>query len=1014
MRKTPTSRGRHFAAPTPQVALAILTSAGLLNASAALAQESQPAGPVAKPAADQSAASTAKAAAAPEATKDTTATIRAEDAAAAGSSNNVLQTVLVTATVGGATDAKRANVSFSVLDAKDLGRFTPISADDYLRDMPGVFVESVDGVARNESYTRGMVLGFQNGPNPTSGNFWTSILEDGLPVVPAKFSNYQDSNFYRADISTCRVESIRGGSAGTSVASSSGAVFNFMGCRIKPGGAVQTRLGWTGEHSRQTWRQVDAVYGWVDETSGVAYGLNGFVRQSTAPGDTSFKVNMGGQIKLRAEKTYGDSEGAAGRVSVTLKHMDDTNSWGAQVYKPTYGYANPQPAGDFPTDSVLWVRNSDHSVRTDPQHGAGSTRDLHTSNGANYKQDAVWIKWEHDTGGRWSFDSAVRLQRSSVLAQQGWGSAAPNSLSDIATLRDAYMTNQGSFATGFSYTGGATTTPNPAANLNNLAGTYELYDRATGKVMARVRNNVGVASGTDYRTGLPCAQGAAGNPSACVLMNLLPNADYELRGGIINGMPYPTDANVALKDMVTKVFTNGSERSSTDFMINLGSTYSGDNFKVQAGVFAYQVRQHWAGIYGGNGVSAWTGAGVTNLGARFVTDTAGTYQLTDAGGWGKNRLAGDSNQGIYENLQRDVQPMLGFAWSPGNWDITGSYKGSYVTAKTNNTPLIFVPAGIDANSRSYGGYDGDPRTWYDNQPYMRGPAIVSSHHTYMDSYSGSIGYNLTPRDKVYYRYSNAGNNISGVITRYGNQFVADNKPLFPQVGARQDEIAWIFGHGPINGQLTYFRTEMREHGLALATDTDQSIYTTEWLDHYVSTGLESSLNWRILPTLSWKSAAMTGKTRIIQIGSFNANQPGRADDVLSFQTNTTLKRMPKWILSNTWSYQLGDFGFNLRHRYMSKRKINNGDIDRTYLPAQRNFDLSAQYVGFKKFTISLEVRNLLNNRYVANMSSMLSGRQADGSNGPSLQDIMEQAPNSSSRVLMNDPRSFWLTARYDF
>jgi len=995
--KKSTSHHPRKCAQAPRVAVSLVAGAVLvaLGADVACAQT------VAAPAA---------AASAPEKAGPAVAARAVENAS--GGSANVMETVLVTGTVG-SVEAKRANVSFSVLDKKALGRFTPISADDYLRDMPGVFVESVDGVARNDSYTRGMVLGFQNGPGPTSGNFWTSILEDGLPVVPAKFSNYQDSNFYRADISTCRVESVRGGSAGTTVASSSGAVFNFMGCGITPGGAVSTRLGWTGESKSQTWRQIDAVYGWVDPESGVSYGLSGFVRQSTAAGDSNFKVNEGGQFKLRAQKSY-ESGPATGRVSVTLKHLDDMNSWGAQVWRPSYGYADPQPTANFRTDSVLWVRNSDHTVRTDPQYGSGSSVNLKPSNGANYKQDAAWIKWEHDTGGRWSFDSAVRIQRSSVFAQQAWANATPSALGDIATFRDAYITNQGDFATGRNYTGGTTSTTNPAANLNRLGGTYELYDRATGAVVARVRNNVGTATGINYRTGTACAAGTATSPAACVLMNTLPNADYELRGGTINGMSYPTTANAALKDMVVQTVTNGSVRGSTDFMLNLGSTYSGDNYKVQAGVFAYQARQYWVGLYRGTGLSAWSGDGITDLGARFVTDTAGTYQLTDAGGWGKNRLDGDSNSAIYKSIQRDVQPLLAVSWSPGNWDLTASYKGSFVTADTHVTPLMWAAAGIDANSRDYGGYDGDPRTWYDNQPYVRANTVSSRHHTYLSSKSASVGYNITPKDKVYYRYSNAGNNISGVLTRYGTQFNADNKPLFPQVGARQDEVAWIFSHGPVNGQLTYFRTEMREPKDAQSSNVDNSIYTVEWADHYISKGWEASLNWQILSNLRWTSSAMTSKTRIVELGSYTARNPGPEDDTLTYVRDTTLQRVPKWILSNIWSYELGDFGFNLRHRYMSKRKVNRGDVDRTYLPAQRNFDLSAQYVGVKKLTVSLEVRNLRNTAYIANMASMLGGTQADGTAGPSLQDIMEQAPNSSSRLMMNEPRSYWLTARYDF
>lgn len=73
--------GCRFALPSCQVAYSIAAAAGLLNTHLALALDS--------PAKKQ---------------------------------DSVPQTVLVTATVG-ATEAKRANASYSVLDAKDLGKF---------------------------------------------------------------------------------------------------------------------------------------------------------------------------------------------------------------------------------------------------------------------------------------------------------------------------------------------------------------------------------------------------------------------------------------------------------------------------------------------------------------------------------------------------------------------------------------------------------------------------------------------------------------------------------------------------------------------------------------------------------------------------------------------------------------------------------------------------------------------------------------------------------------------------
>jgi hypothetical protein len=55
-------------------------------------------------------------------------------------------------------------------------------------------------------YTRGMSIGSDL---PTTGNFWVSMLEDGLPILPVRYNGMQDGNFYRADISTNRVEAVR-------------------------------------------------------------------------------------------------------------------------------------------------------------------------------------------------------------------------------------------------------------------------------------------------------------------------------------------------------------------------------------------------------------------------------------------------------------------------------------------------------------------------------------------------------------------------------------------------------------------------------------------------------------------------------------------------------------------------------------------------------------------------------------------------------------------------------------
>jgi hypothetical protein len=950
MRKTSKHAWR-LATPRPTAAAAALAAAGLLHASLALAQDAQ---------ADAS----------------------------------PTQTVIVTGTVG-ATEAKRANVSYSVLDAKDLGKFTPMSADDYLRDMPGVVVESNEGVARNESFTRGMSVGTGS---PTTGNFWTSILEDGLPVVAVKYNNFQDSDFFRADMSVSRVESIRGGSTGTSVASSAGGVFNFMPGPIRPGAAVQTRLGFEGDNPHLSWKQVDAMYGWKNQAGDLRAQAVGFYRTSTGKVDPGHPLNLGGQIKLRVEKTYNTASGGGGTVSLTAKHLDDTNSWNGQFTLPVHGVQNPVMAPGFGSSPNMFFRGGQHTVPTDVVDGPGSTRYHDPEKGANYKQDALWLKWEHDTGGRWSFNSAVKVQNSQAYLQQAFYNAGPTSLWSASTFQNAFVVNQ-ALAKGTSL----------AANLNRVPGVYEIYDLNTGALRARVANNVGVSSGTNYRTGAACPAGSIASPAQCVLSTNLPNANFDLGGGLVNGIMVPPDTSATAQDVVYTTNANLGTRTSRDVMLDFMATYAGDNYRVQAGLFAVQADQGLDTWFNGRGLSAFGDGQVANLGVRYVT-AKGTYQLTDPGGWG--RVGGGYVDGLnpysYRDRERDISPLLGASWSPGKWDLNGSYKGTLTLAKTHTVPYLTAPQSMDAKSLGYGGIDGNPLTWYDNQNYVRGAPIDATKRVFLKNWSASVGYNVTPFDKIYYRHSMAGNNIIGIVSRYANQFNADNKPLYPQADLKQDELAWVFGRGSISGQVTLFRTELLLWQQQTPLDENGSTYVVEYLDHYLTKGAEGWLKWHVTPKFSWTGSGLFSQARALAVGSFSAGSPGAADDVLT-TVSGIMSRTPKWVLSNTFSYQLGDFQFNVRHRYMSRRKLDNNPVNNIYLPEQRNVDLSLLYAGFKNLRISLDVRNALNNKYISGFDTMLPT-----ATGVTKNDIYQQLPNAGGWVSLNSPRSYWLTARYDF
>ena len=907
-----------------------------------------------------------------------------------------VDTVIVTGVMAG-TVAKKANVSFSVLDEDDMSKFTPISADDMLRDMPGVVVETNDGVARNEVFTRGMTIG--TGAN-TSGYFWSTILEDGLPVVPFKFSGFQDGYFYRADISTSRVESVRGGSSATGVTTSVGATFNYITGPVKPGGVIQTRVGFEGDDLHLSWKQVDGAYGWVNKAGDFGVGLSGFYRRSNGQVNPGWDLNHGGQFKVNLYKDYTGANGS-GSFNVILKHLDDTNAELTTFQQPTYGYEDAQEIPGFGRDVNLFMNGGQQTV---PNYFKDGTHSLDPSAGYRYKQDAISLSWHHDTDGPWSFAGAARIQKSTYRGQ----SYKPQGLASLASstaTRERYGLN--------------------INNLDRTPGYYQFYN-AAGQLVASVANNVnGSQLGTNYRTGAACPKVTATTwqaSSLCIVSNTLPNRDIDMRGGVVtatipsadgtyNSGTVPTDASS--KDLVLLTRAEDNYRESDDYMGNFTATYRGANWSVNAGLYvsrSSQKNDNWAN---GLGVSAWADGQVQNLNVKYVTNTGTTYQLTDAGGWGSY------GSGLFTTVSqrakiREISPYLGASWSPGKWDFNGSAKYQRFDAKTYSETWDTRNSG--AASLTNGGLDGDPLTVYDNV-YMTKTAskvITADKHVNNFDYSVAVGYNFNDKHKIYYRWTDAKQPAAGVINRYSTAATLV-RPLGPTAYIKGHELAYTFGDRKFNGQVTYFYQNFAVNDYPTGVDKDNvSTYLLpENFNKYFTRGVEAWAKWRVTKDLEWSPSVtfLNGKTTEAYTWlNTGANGLGADDDVLRIDAGI-LARSPKWTVSNTLSYRWGDFRFNARHRWMDVRKLNNNALDKRYLPKQDNLDISAQYTGFQKTQITLDVRNVLNKQYISAYDPMIS------TNLPTnvqVYDVVAQLPESGYLLKRNAPRSVWLTVRKEF
>lgn len=934
---------------------------------------------------------------APSAQSSTPAPEPAQRQSQPAEEGSVAQEVIVTGVMA-STRAKDANTSFSVLNEDDMSKFTPISADDMLRDMPGVVVESNDGVARNEVFTRGMTIG--TGAN-TSGYFWTTILEDGLPVIPFKFSGFQDGYFYRADISTSRVESVRGGSSATGVTTSVGATFNYITGKVKPGGMIQARIGFEGEDLHLSWKQIDGAYGWVNKAGDTGLGVSGFYRVSNGQVNPGWNLNEGGQFKVNFYKDYSTANGS-GSFNIIYKHLDDTNAELTTFQQPAYGYQSPQEIPGFGRDVNLFMNGGQQTV---PNYFRNGTHSLDPSAGYRYQQDALWLRWNHSLDNGWSFNGAMRLQKSRYRGQS-YKPQSVNSLGSAAATRERFGLN--------------------INNLDRTPGYYEFYDDS-GTQVARVANNVaGSQNGTNYRTGAACprvTQATWQTNSLCVVGNSLPNRNIDMRGDLVTATIPNADGsfnsgtvpvNSASQDLVLLTRSEDNYRASTDFMANFTTSYQSEKFGLNLGLYfsrANQVNDNWAN---GLGVSAWADGQVRNLNVRYVTTTGTIYQLTDAGGWG------NYGSGLFTTVSQraritEISPYAGVRWSPSShWDFDASVKYQHFNAHTRSITWDTRNAG--AGSLTNGGLDGNPLTVYDNVYMDQTPAktITADKNVGVWNYTVAAGYNINDNHKFYVRYTDGKQPAMGIVNRYSTAATLV-RPLGPTAYVKGYEIAYTFAERNLSGQITYFKQNFAVNDYPTAIDTDNvSTYLLpENFNKYFSRGVEAWAKWKVTRNLEWSPSVTYLNGRTVENYTWlntGANGLGAADDVLRIDSGI-LARSPKWTISNTVSWRWDDFRFNLRHRWMDKRKLNANALDQRYLPKQDNLDLSIQYSGLKKTQITLDVRNVLDTQYISAYDPMIS------TNLPAnvqIYDVVAQLPESGFLLKRNAPRSIWLTARTSF
>jgi iron complex outermembrane receptor protein len=755
------------------------------------------------------------------------------------------------------TRTKKMDVTASVstVNTAQLAKIVPNSAADLLWSVPSVYVNSSLGEIRSIVYSRGVSA---NASNADMGYYYVSMQEDGLPLTNVGYSNWGPDYYLRADVTTERVEAVRGGSASITSANAPGGVFNYISRKGTDtyGGEVRTRFGLEGEDN--PYYRSDILVGGAGPL-GTTFSLGGFYRVSDGARNPGYKMNEGGQIKLNVRKDYGK-----GSVTLYAKYLNDVNGW--FEFYPAKDFNDPRVAGGIDQSGTNLHRSGEFSYIA----GGNQKRTFDPESLAHSVQKSIGAEWTHDFGG-WIVSNNFKVSDSNTQ----WNTSASVALRDIT---------RGSLF----------------SNLNMLtgnvvpAGEWIFKDRNTGQVMARI-----LSAGTNS------GSGGAGSSGLTVLENNLPRQD------LVKGAVWSNNALVFdrwAKELMNQ-FTVNKRISSHLFTAGSFFAYSDVyNFNTTAGRSVSAIQNNPTPLditlitaagspYGaGQTLQITNPYGFTAEGSGFTLNEAVQKQTSAFFGhnWEINKRLTLDWGARYEYLEVSGLNNTGTAnnsLSPANGGADGNSLTIYDNrASTRNATNWVYDRNLDTLSLSGAlNYTINPN----NSVYLRytngEKAPDLSFFIGLTNAYAIRNFATVPQTVEQWEvgYKVRGGNFNAVIT-----------PFYSKL----DDI--------INSPFTGTNTDGTTYSV-------QPLYSS--VETY---GVELETNYAFTEHFSVRAVATWQQAEATKWQFWNLGSNGPGDDFIVDIGGKDADNNPDWIVNLTPQYQRGRFTGNVSWKYMGARPAN--------------------------------------------------------------------------------------------
>lgn len=223
---------------------------------------------------------------------------------------------------------------------------------DLLKAIPGIFADAAAGEIFTRVYSRGISALAED----DIGWYYMSLQEDGLPVTNYQTTYYGPDLFHRVDLTTRRLEVVRGGAAAITSANAPGGIVNFIS---ETGGdtfsgKMLVITGLQGDNNGLFRYDINLN---SPLQNNWALNIGGFYRYDQGPRNTDITWANGGQLKANISKQTDN-----GSLVFYAKYLNDqVNRYGGLAAK---NWQNVEPAfgQNFNTTALLLPKVSTNII----------------------------------------------------------------------------------------------------------------------------------------------------------------------------------------------------------------------------------------------------------------------------------------------------------------------------------------------------------------------------------------------------------------------------------------------------------------------------------------------------------------------------------------------------------------------------------------------------------------------------------------------------------------------------